>query len=41
MNIDIDSDDLRGLPKTGRGMGPYLDIAQVNSKGSPMRWSYV
>ena len=33
MKIDIDYEDLTGLLRIGRGMGLYLDIAQVNSKG--------
>ena len=32
---------MRGLLRIGRGMGPYLGIAQVKSKWSPRRWSYV
>ena len=31
--MDIDQGNLRSLLSIGRGMGLYLDIAQVNSKG--------
>lgn len=41
MMIDIDQGDLRGLLCRGRGMGPYIDIAQVGFKGSPRRWSFL
>ena len=35
--MDIDKGDLRSLVSIGRGMWVYLDIEQVDSKGSPIR----
>ena len=35
--MKVDLGDLKGLLSIGRGMGLYLDIAQVDSKESPMR----
>ena len=35
--MKVDLGDLKGLLSIGRDMRLYLDIEQVNSKGSPRR----
>ena len=35
--MDVDYGDLKSLINIDRGMGLYLDIAQVDSKGYPRR----
>ena len=35
--MNVDKGDLKSLHRRGRGMRLYLDIAQVDSNGSPRR----
>ena len=35
--MDVDYGDMRSLLSIDRGTGLYLDVAQVDTKGSPRR----